>query len=103
MNQFFWYFRFDEPKPRSFANPDSYRDQSRPYSKASSLTIDAPWFEPTQKVTGVVELSTCTRRMLVGRGSRYVTAAPLRVSSRVTWSLSIEPVQASPFLSSATS
>ena len=40
-------------------------------SSGSSLTIDAPWLLPTQKVTGVVELSTNTRRTLVCRGSRY--------------------------------
>ena len=42
-------------------------------SSGSSLTIEAPWLEPTQNVTGVVELSTNTRRMLVERGSRYWT------------------------------
>jgi hypothetical protein len=31
--------------------------------------IDAAWFEPTQNVTGVVELSTNTRRMFVVFGN----------------------------------
>jgi hypothetical protein len=31
--------------------------------------MEAPWFDPTQNVTGVVELSTNTRRMLVVLGS----------------------------------
>src|SRR5262249_51397662 len=73
------------------------------HSSGSSLMIDAPWLLPTQKVTGVVELSTKTRRMLVSRGSRYSTDAPILVSSRTMWSLSIEPVQASSFLSRTTS
>ena len=41
-----------------------------PYSSGSTLTIEAPWLLPAQKVTGVVELSTKTRRMLVLRGRR---------------------------------
>jgi hypothetical protein len=41
-----------------------------PYSSGSTLTIEAPWLLPAQKVTGVVELSTNTRLMLVLRGSR---------------------------------
>jgi hypothetical protein len=40
------------------------------YSSGSTLTIEAPWLLPTQKVTGVVELSTNTRLMLVLRGRR---------------------------------
>jgi hypothetical protein len=39
-------------------------------SSGSTLTMEAPSLLPTQKVTGVVELSTKTRRMLVGRGNR---------------------------------
>lgn len=65
--------------------------------------MEAPWLLPTQNVTGVVELSTNTRRMLVLRGSRYSTERPVRVSTRVTKSVIIEPVQASSFLSIATS
>jgi hypothetical protein len=38
-------------------------------SSGSSLMIERPWLLPTQKVTGVVVLSTNTRRMLVERGS----------------------------------
>ena len=48
-------------------------------SSGSSLMIDAPWLLPTQNVTGVVELSTNTRRTLVVRGSRYSTNWPLLV------------------------
>ena len=40
------------------------------YSSGSTFTIEAPWLLPTQKLTGVVELSTKTRRMLVLRGKR---------------------------------
>ena len=36
------------------------------------MTIDAPWLLPAQNVTGVVELSTYTRRILVERGMRIV-------------------------------
>jgi hypothetical protein len=39
-------------------------------SSGSTLTMEAPSLLPTQKLTGVVELSTKTRRMLVERGSR---------------------------------
>ncbi len=38
-------------------------------SSGSSLRMEAPWLEPTQNVTGVVVLSTNTRRMLVVLGS----------------------------------
>jgi hypothetical protein len=38
-------------------------------SSGSTFTIEAPWLLPTQKVTGVVELSTQTRRTLVFFGS----------------------------------
>src|SRR5437016_4332567 len=64
---------------------------------------EAPWLLPTQNVGGVVELSTNTRRMFVGRGSMYSVNLPVLGSSRSTRSLSIEPVHASPFLSRATS
>src|SRR5438128_11701863 len=64
---------------------------------------EAPWLLPTQNVGGVVELSTKTRRMFVCRGSRYSVNVPALGSSRSTRSLSIEPVQASPLLSRATS
>ena len=43
---------------------------ARAYSSGSTLTIEAPWLLPAQKVTGVVELSTKTRRILVLRGRR---------------------------------
>src|SRR5438105_11191022 len=45
-------------------------------SSGSTFTIEALWLPPTQKVTGVVELSTHTRRTLVLRGSWYSTACP---------------------------
>jgi hypothetical protein len=34
------------------------------YSSGSTLTINAPWLLPAQKVTGVVELPTKTRLIL---------------------------------------
>ncbi len=46
--------------------------------------IEAPWFEPTQNVTGFVVLSTYTRRILVVRGNRYSTISSVLVFSRVT-------------------
>src|SRR5215467_12463890 len=69
----------------------------------STLTIEPWWLLPTQNVTGVVELSTNTRRMLVSRGSRYSTNLPVVGSSLETRSLSIEPVQTLPVLSIVTS
>src|SRR5260370_22128629 len=39
-------------------------------SSGSTLTMEAPSLLPTQKLTGVVLLSTKTRRMLVERGRR---------------------------------
>src|SRR4051794_11149324 len=72
-------------------------------SSGSSLTIDAPWLLPTQKVTGVVWLSTNTRRTLVERGRRYSTVAPLAGSRRRIRSLYSPPDQTSPFLSAVTS
>jgi hypothetical protein len=39
-------------------------------SSGSTLTMEAPSLLPTQKLTGVVLLSTKTLRMLVERGSR---------------------------------
>src|SRR5262249_62295722 len=65
--------------------------------------IEAPWLLPTQKVTGVVELSTNTRRLLVERGSRYSVNWPVLGSRRVMRSVHMELVHASPFLSTATS
>src|SRR5262249_20222440 len=72
-------------------------------SSACSLTIEAPWLLPTQKVPGVVELSTKPRRTLVGRGNRYSTAAPVLVSMRTMRSLDIEPLHSSPLRSTNTS
>jgi hypothetical protein len=40
------------------------------HSSGSTLTIDAPWLLPAQNVTGVVELSTNTRLILVVRGNK---------------------------------
>ena len=38
--------------------------------------MDAPWLLPTQKVTGVVELSTNTLRTFVCAGRRYSMNLP---------------------------
>src|SRR5215510_6716123 len=75
----------------------------RSYSRGSSFTIDAPWLLPTQKVGGVVELSTKTRRTFVNRGRRYSTISPLFGLSRRMRSLYSPPDHASPFLSAVTS
>src|SRR5262245_66217439 len=56
---------------------------ARSQSSGSTRTIEAPWLLPTQKVGGVVELSTNMRRMLVSRGSGYSTASP-RLGLRLT-------------------
>src|SRR6059058_5549285 len=72
-------------------------------SSGSSLTIDAPWLLPTQNVTGVVRLSTNTRRTFVDRGSRYSTNSPLFGFRRRMRSVYSPPDQASPFLSAVTS
>ena len=69
----------------------------------STLTIEPWWLLPTQNVTGVVVLSTKTRRMLVSRGSRYSTNYPVSGLSRDTRSFSIDPVHTSPFRSIVTS
>src|SRR6266852_3659453 len=73
------------------------------YSSGSSLTIDAPWLFPTQNVTGVVELSTNTRRTFVNRGRRYSVNSPVLGSRRCTVSVNSPPDHASPFLSAVTS
>ena len=72
-------------------------------SSGSTRTIEAPWLLPTQKVGGVVELSTNMRRMLVSRGSGYSTTSLLLGSSRITRSLVMPPVHNWPFLSQITS
>src|SRR5262245_20552504 len=64
---------------------------------------DAPLLFPTQNVTGVVELSTKTRRTFVLRGSRYSTTSPVLEFSRTMRSVLMLPVQRSPFLSGTTS
>src|SRR5437660_258705 len=69
----------------------------------SSLMIDALSLLPTQKVTGVVELSTNTRRMFVCRGRRYSVNRPLFGSIRITRSASIPALHTSPLLSTTTS
>src|SRR5262245_16281566 len=43
---------------------------ARVQSSGSTLTIEAPWLLPVQNVTGLVVLSTNTRRILVVFGSR---------------------------------
>src|ERR1051326_5989735 len=75
----------------------------RDYSNGSSLTIDAAWLLPTQKVTGVVELSTNTRRTFVNLGRRYSTISPVSGLRRSTRSLNSPAAQAWPFLSAVTS
>src|SRR6267154_2293198 len=55
--------------------------------------MDALWLLPTQKVTGVVELSTKTLRIFVERGRRYSVNSPLFVLRRSTRSVTMEPVQ----------
>ena len=65
--------------------------------------IEAPWLLPTQNVTGVVELSTKTLRMFVNPGSRYSVYWPVLGSRRRMRTVSIDPVHASPFLSTGTS
>src|SRR5215475_14947843 len=73
----------------------------QPQSSGSTLTRAAPWLLPTQNVTGVVELSTNTVRMLVSRGSRYSTVSPVLGSSLTARSVCMPPVHISPFLSMA--
>src|SRR5882724_6311262 len=68
-------------------------------SSGSTFTIRWSWLLPTQNVTGVVELSTNTVRMLVSDGIRYCTALPVLGSSRTTRSVCIVDAQISPFLS----
>src|SRR5712672_4789992 len=68
-------------------------------SSGSTFTIRWSWLLPTQNVTGVVELSTNTVRMLVSDGIRYCTDLPVLGSSRTTRSVLIVEAQSSPFLS----
>src|SRR5690349_8082781 len=68
-------------------------------SSGSTLTIRWSWLLPTQNVTGVVELSTNTVRMLVSEGIRYCTVPAVFGSSRTTRSVCIVDAQISPFLS----
>src|SRR5207247_2486649 len=89
-------FREHSGHPRNPCNPRLN------YSSGSSLMIDAPWLLPTQNVTGVVELSTKTRRTFVSRGRRYSTNSPVLGLRRSTRSLNSPPDQASPFLSAIT-
>src|SRR4051812_30123761 len=78
--------------------PLSFVDSSRNYSSGSTLTIEAPWLLPTHRMPGFLESSMKTRRMLVGRGIWYSVYWPVAISRRDTRSVSMEPVQASPFL-----
>src|SRR5450755_4482054 len=71
----------------------------RDQSCGSSLTIEAPWLLPVQNVTGLVVLSTNTRRMLVSLGSMYSTVVLVLGSRRTTRSVVIPPVQISPLRS----
>src|SRR5437016_3863152 len=68
-------------------------------SNGSTLITAAPRLLPTQKVGGLVELSTFTRRTLVIRGSRYSVTSPVLVFTRTTRSFDIPPVHALPSLS----
>src|SRR5437764_5577782 len=68
-------------------------------SRGSTFTRRWSWLLPTQKVTGVVELSTNTVRILVSDGIRYCTAWPVLGSSRTTRSVLTVEAQSSPFLS----
>src|SRR5207302_9256975 len=68
-------------------------------SRGSTFTRRWSWLLPTQNVTGVVELSTNTVRMLVSDGMRYCTAWPVLGSSRTTRSVCMVDAQISPFLS----
>src|SRR5690242_13514519 len=72
-------------------------------SSGSTFTIEGPWLLPTQKVTGVVQLSTHTRRTLVFFGRCYSVACPVFGSSRTTRSFAMPAVHSSPFLSGITS
>src|SRR5262245_55928695 len=68
-------------------------------SSVSTRTSLRSWLLPTQNVTGVVELSTNTVRMLVSPGIRYCTAVPVFGSTRTTRSVYIVDAHNSPFLS----
>jgi hypothetical protein len=58
-------------KPGHDGNQATYlKSSANAYSSGSTFTIEAPWLLPAQKLTGLVELSTKTRRILVERGSR---------------------------------
>src|SRR6266853_4572229 len=74
-------------------------DGAAAQSSGSTFTSRWSWLLPTQNVTGVVELSTNTVRMLVSDGIRYCTAVPVLGSSRTTRSVCIVDAQISPFLS----
>src|SRR5215475_1340414 len=68
-------------------------------SSGSTRTSLWSWLLPTQNVTGVVELSTNTVRMLVSPGIRYCTAVPVFGSTRTTRSVYMVEAHNSPFLS----
>ena len=51
------------------------KPQAESQSRVSTLTSLWSWLLPTQKVTGVVELSTNTVRMFVSDGMRYCATA----------------------------
>src|SRR6476619_5539909 len=73
--------------------------ESWPQSSGSTFTSRWSWLLPTQNVTGVVESSTNTVRMLVSDGIRYCTVLPVLGSRRTTRSVCIVDAQISPFLS----
>src|ERR1700733_3908628 len=68
-------------------------------SSGSAFTKGWAWLLPVQNVTGAVELSMNTVRILVSLGIRYCTLAPIFGSMRTTRSFDMPPVQMSPFLS----
>src|SRR5436309_12415283 len=65
--------------------------------------MEAPRLFPTQKVGGLVELSTFTRRTLVMRGRRYSVISPVLAFTRTMRSFDIPPVHAYPVLSKTAS
>jgi len=91
-----------DAKTETFAGTEN-RQARCGQSRGSSFTIDPESLLPTQKVTGVVELSTSTRRTLVERGSRYSVISPDFEFSRTMRSDAMPPSHASSFLSRTTS
>src|SRR4029077_1687821 len=72
---------------------------TRTQSSGSTFTNLWSWLLPTQNVTGAVELSMNTVRMLVSDGIRYWAVWLVLGSSRTTRSVCIVEAQSSPLLS----